>query len=173
MKREIGQLWLFAKHYFSLARRLKNKLPAEYLNKTLREISYKYPNPIAATGHDKSLMLMTAHLSSCSMRLVTVGERLEKNHMGRVFADKYSEKFNKSQCVGEIAKELMKNRNKYIHKMLRDNVGHIEREKKTNRANIYEARQQTIEKLTFGQIYDSIDKVVQRFKKELAAKHLL
>lgn len=129
MKREIGQLWLFAKYYSSLARRLKKKLPENYLNKTPLDISDKYPNPFDATGNDKRLMTMTAYLSSCCVRLYTIDDRLEDSSMDRIFNDKYWIKIDENRTVPDIARELETDKDKYIHQMLRDNVAHPEREK--------------------------------------------
>ena len=176
MKREIRQLWLFAKHYFLLAKRLKSKLPPKYLNKTPRDISNSYPNPAAAKVKDKSLMLMTAHLSSCSVRLVTIDERIQKN-LGETdrICSNYLDLCKSGSSVTQLQKILLQKKDEYIHQMLRDSVAHIERSPHRNKhkEDLFEARQQILEKLTFREIYDSIDKVVQRFKKGLVVKNVL
>ena len=175
MNREIGQLWLFARHYFSLARRLKKKLPENYLNKTPRDIAHKYPNPSDAKSNDKRVILMTAHLSSCSVRLYTIDETLEEKlrRNSRIFPD-YLKQYANYKTVQQLQKVLMRNKDKHIHQMLRDNVAHTERSLRSKeRKNLYEARQRTIEKLTYREIYDSVNKVVQRFKKELVGKNIL
>lgn len=176
MEREIRQLWLFSKHYFSLARKLKKKLPENSLNKTLLDISYKYPNPFDATGNDKRLMVMTAHLSSCSIRLCTIDERIEKNlgKSSRIFPN-YLNEFKSSKKIIQLQAALRQNINKHIHQMLRDNVAHIERSpaSKKQKGNLYEARQRVLESLTYQKTYDSVDKVLQKFKKELNEKNVL
>jgi len=175
-KREIRQLWLFAKHYFSLARRLKKKLPAVYLNKTPRDIADKYPNPFDATGHDKRVMVMSAHLSSRSVRLRTIDERIEKNlgENNRVCSN-YLNLCKSGRPVAELQRILLQKNEQYIHQMLRDNVAHIERSPHRNKhkEDLFKARQQTIENLTFREIYDSMRNVVKTFKKNLKSKHLL
>jgi len=175
VKREIGQLWLFAEHYFSLATRLKRKLPKNYLNKTARDIANKYPNPSDASGNDKRLLLVTAHLSSCSVRLCTIEETLEEKLPGdsRIFPD-YLKHCANYKTVQQLQKVLTRNKDKHTHQMLRDNVAHTERSFRTNKhKNLYEARQRTLELLRYQEIYDSVNKVVQRFKKELGAKNIL
>ena len=119
---------------------------------------------------------MTAHLSSCSVRLVTIDERIERNlgENNRIFPN-YLNESKSPKTAAQLQTALLQNKDTYIHQMLRDNIAHIERSphKNKQKENLFAARQSTLESLPFHEIYDSINKVVQRFKKELVTKNVL
>ena len=179
MKREINQLWFFAKYYFSLATKLNKKLPQKCLDKTPGYIAKKYLNLSDASRDAKRAILMTAHLSSCCVRLVTIDERIKENfgRSNRIFPNYLNKSKNSktTKTIAQLRTILLHNKGKYIHQMLRDNVAHIERSRHRNKRkeDLFEARQRALESLTYREIYDCVDKVLQRFKEDLVVRNLI
>ena len=149
--RETSQLLLVACHYSSLAKRLVAR------DQALRNITIKqivgYHNPASLSREE----LVLAHLGSASTRLCTICEK----HKG-LFSRSYREQFyqhknrRKGKSQSDIILTISSSLETHIHFLLRDNIGHKEKDK-----DIGKDRFAIIQDLTVGRTIDSFELAFQ------------
>jgi hypothetical protein len=74
--REIKQLRFIGTYYFVLSQKIKNRLPKDILASSVRVITDRFSREQAFKGDQRRVMLLTAHLGSCAIRLATIDEIL-------------------------------------------------------------------------------------------------
>jgi len=162
-KRELIQLWIIASHYFSLSKRLKNKLNSKQLKLTLEDIAKLCNNKPKITSELKRIMLITAHLSSSALRLNTIDEIFGLRHSKRWAIYKNLEdnsNLNKTT--------LHSNSDKIIHILLRHGVGHAEPSPVSARKQQYIEMKEYLDNLTIKQIYTKMETVLYSIEKDLS-----
>ena len=161
-RRELAQLRFAAEYYLQLAKRLKRRIESESssrmpLDETIRNLSANFAVALQAKRNELSVHRLIAHLSSAAVRLVTIEERLSglcHTPTSRQDLDAKA-KGNDRSSLGKL---FAKNRSKWLHIFLRDNVAHIERANKPK----YQARQDSIESMTPREIFEEMTKITKR-----------
>jgi hypothetical protein len=168
--REIRQLWHTAQTYFEEAQKLRKTNKGSLNQKTIRIAEY-YEDAIPREQRKRNLSIMLAHLSSGAVRLCTIDERFKEDHNCRI-TPQY-DKDTKGLTKLRTKTTLLKNLDMYIHQMLRDNVGHVERSKSSGNQILWHARQEIIESLRIEEIFKAMANVMNTFSKELIDKRIL
>lgn len=153
--REVRQLWDAAEGYFRAAKE-KVRSVRPYLKYTPGDIVKFYDRKRRRKKHEKELNMLLAHLSSAAVRLFTIEEcgiRVTENYLGK----------------GYSKDDLVNRRDEFIHRLLRDNVGHYEKGGKPD----WSARQEALESLTIREIVRSMARIMKRFKNELSGRAII
>ncbi len=115
---------------------------------------------------------MLAHLSSAAVRLVTIDERFKEDHNCGITLP-YKKELKYTQSQKQLKKAFVVKKDQYIHQMLRHNVAHDERSRKSGNQMLLHARQEAIESMSINQIFNAMDAVMEKFRKELIKKRIL
>lgn len=132
-KREINQLLIVACEYFDMAKKSKKEVSPIILSKKTKDYSDQ-------EKIDKETIMTSAHLASSAIRLCTIDEKLD---------DKYQKNKKRGNLtlrkeLYDITKSKLRDKNmevdkitedidKVLHFILRNNVAHIEADKKEDK----------------------------------------
>jgi hypothetical protein len=158
-KREMRHLWFIAKHYYSLSKKLRNKLPENILSKTIGEFANEDYRQKDIVGEIKWAMLMTAHLASCATRLNTIEDILGKSRSPRfkTYDDmRKDDKLSESHLASEATN--------IIHFILRNVIGHFEPHGMDRRYPSYNIMESYYKKLTFREIVEHMEALIYKMK---------
>jgi hypothetical protein len=145
-QREITQLWWVAELYSKMAEKTKNKLKKKELQTTVKEHADRCNNISDINGTDKWLMLLTAHLTSCAVRLCTIDDIMHSDRQ------RFYKQLVKDNELEDSS--LRNNLDKIVHYLLRHNVAHPEDWSK--RKMQYGKMQTTFMNLTIYELYDNM-----------------
>jgi len=160
--RETRQLWRVAEIYFDLALDQKKSISTDFLKYSVGDIADKFKN-LGDVENYQSLIYMTAHIMSCSVRLYSIDEILK--------TIRWNKYYNLINCKDSSKVEdiLIKDLDCFIHFLLRNMVAHSEKQRKK-----YEKYEVAFEKmyevylnLDFGSIFNSIEKAMKNIQCEL------
>jgi ribosomal protein L20 len=175
-KRELRQLWDGVTALMDFAKNEFVELPPDKRDITCKQLAKAYKNRIPTDKDLRKLNKVNAFLSSAAVRLATISEILSPYGI-IILKDDYLKSNKKHRRDGEqsfIKNDLQKNLTTYIHRLLRDNIGHKEpledenkKEKKKNMKNLYNARQNALEALKVSKVYTLMENVVKKFEKRL------
>jgi hypothetical protein len=147
-KREIRQLLIVAKYYFILAKRQVRKITKEDLRKTPRI----FESEDFQKKSSKSLLLFTAHLGSCAVRMTTIDELLQSDRW-KYYKDIKDKKIQPDDD----------NIRKFIHHLMRHNIGHNE----SYRSKDFKEIREYFNRTTFEKMYEGINNVLKDMEKEI------
>jgi hypothetical protein len=145
-QREITQLWWVAERYSKMSEKTKNKLKEKELQTTVKEHADRCHNISDIKGPDKWLMLLTAHLTSCAVRLCTIDDIMHSERQ-RFYKQLVQEKDLENS-------RLRNNLDKIVHYLLRHNVAHPE--DWSERKIQYGKMQTTFMNLTIDELYENM-----------------
>jgi|GEM_PF-6765226 len=159
--REIKQLWTIGKYYFSLSLKIKNRLPKGILASSIRAITDRFSCGQAFVGDQRRVMLLTAHLGSCAIRLATIDE---------IFGEDISRKrlhtYNTLEGKADLTcKRLERDRHRIIHFILRHNIGH--QEPHGSRKQSHNTMEEFLGKLGVEQVFESMESVIRDIQKDI------
>lgn len=166
--REIGQLWFAGLYYFECATKVKNDIKNDFLNYTVQEITdiYEKQNDPNYTGEKipieicKNIMLFTAHLGSCAVRISTIDELL-----GEKYQVKGRWKLYKKLDKNNTKYKIKKNLNQIIHFLLRHNIAHYEKKPLSNqRKNM----QEVLIKLKINILYEKMEYIKKNMEFDIS-----
>jgi hypothetical protein len=145
-KRELRQLWFIAQHYWGLAQELAKQYVKE-LDKGISSIACQFNSMVIPSKNtiEYALTLLGAHMASVATRVTSIDEVLNSG-----IRTKYMEilkHWNDKDLQNEFDLALKD----YIAVMLRDNVGHVERNNK-----IYKRREVYLEGKTYKELYEAL-----------------
>ena len=170
--REIRQLWHAATEYLKTADGMLKRLEP-YQNYNPGRIAKFFDERRVPKDPDRlSLNMLLAHLSSAAVRLCTIDERFEEDHNRRI-TEYYLTELSLAASQDALTETLIRHRGKYMHQLLRDNVGHIERSRKHPKKKLVHARQDAIEGMTIKKIFDAMTLVREKYREELVDKKIL
>jgi hypothetical protein len=107
-------------------------------------------------------MLLTAHLGSCAIRLVTIEEIL-----GEDISKKRLHTYNSLKGKNDITCEKLKRvKERIIHFLLRNNVGHHEPHGMGDKPS-YNTMEKFLGKLSINQIFESMKSVIEDIEKDI------
>jgi hypothetical protein len=167
--REIRQLWDVAVEYCDAAKALLKSNP-NYRRYRSSRIALFYERGIPVDKSQREPNIILGHLSSAAVRLCTIEERFWEDHRCRI-TKPYKAEAERTSNQNQIKIALVKNKDIYIHQLLRQNVAHIERARKGGA--LWHTRQEALESLKVEEILQSMQKVMDKFRKELAGKRII
>jgi hypothetical protein len=159
IEREKSQLFVCAKHYFNLAKNLKDKIDKKDLELTVEKCKEKFIKEISIDDSKlPNWYLFTIHLGSCSVRLETIESILESNTYQR-YRDllRLKDDANLEDLYRLIKKDI-------VHMLNRHKIGHKE-ESLTKPS--YKFLKNKWENLKLIEIYSSIENALIRIEKGL------
>jgi hypothetical protein len=160
-KREIKQLWLISNYYFGLCRRIKNRLPAKVLSTSIQDITNNFSIESSFAGDKRRIMILTAHLGSCALRLVTIEDILGPDISRRL--QKYKTLKGDKNLTCERLKLEKQN---IIHFLLRNNVGHHEPHAISNKQQ-YNTMETFLKTLTIQDLFESMGSAIRGIEKDI------
>ena len=161
-KREIKQLWLISNYYFGLSQKIKDRLPEGVLPSSIQAITDNFSYKSAFVGDQRRIMLLTAHLGSCAIRLVTIEDILGVD-ISRKRLQKYKSLAGDNNLTCNKLKLAVK---RIIHFLLRNNIGHYEPHAMANKQS-YNTMEEFLKKLTIQQIFESMKSVIKDIEKDI------
>lgn len=172
--REIRQLWFAAQDYIRVGELILAK-NVSHSNKTFGNFAEYFSGSKKIKADIIESNFGVAHLSSFSTRIQTIDERFREDH-GHPIVKGYSGKIDKSKSVAQIERELEPLIKEHFHQLLRDNVGHIERGKKTVKQiflNLTQARQNVIERAKIKDGLQILLAINKKYEGELKSKGII
>lgn len=163
-EREIYQLWDSTVYFLKLAKSRYRCVDKKDKAMTLKQLAEHYANGIPQKKHARRLNRLVAFLASAATRLYTISE----NYNYGILDDNYIREYRSYKNApdrAQLVKWLQENINRYIHALLRDNIGHGERGGNDN--ELYQARQDVLESLTVERVYELMSQVVDKYKDRL------
>ena len=159
--REIKQLWFIGNYYFLLSQKIKNRLPKDILASSVRVITDRFSCEQAFVGDQRRVMLLTAHLGSCAIRLATIDEIL-----GKDISRKRLHTYNTLEGKPDMTcKKLERDKQRIIHFVLRHNIGHQEPHGK--RKQSHNTMEEFLGKLSVEQVFESMESVIRDIRKDI------
>ena len=165
--REIYQLWHAATTYCDKARSLISSPDITDSHKHMKaeDLTKYFEKGIPKDVNIRNLSMVNAHLSSAAIRLYTISEK----DCHYTMRDNYLKecKSLSPKDVATIKSYLSNNKDRFIHSLLRDNIGHEEESKKLPKfEHIFMARQEFINDLEIAEIYRLMKDIKDKFAKE-------
>jgi hypothetical protein len=161
-KREIKQLWLISNYYFGLSQKIKDRLPEAALSSSIQAITDNFSYKSAFAGDQRRIMLLTAHLGSCAIRLVTIEDILGID-TSRKRLQKYRSLAGDNNLTSDKLKLAVKG---IIHFLLRNNIGHCEPHARANKQS-YNTMEEFLKNLTIQQIFETMKLVIKDIEKDI------
>jgi len=144
--REIAQLWWVSEQYFQMSEKVMKKLNKKDLRTKVKELGDRCEDISRIKDTDKLLVMLNAHLASCSVRLFTIDEKIKSM---RCLCYKKLKKMNHLE-----ESNLRKNLDKIVHYLLRHNLAHPE--EWSNYKKQYNIMQKTFMNLTIYELYENV-----------------
>ncbi len=159
--REITQLWFIGDHYFKLSRNMRNRFKKDMLASKVGAATSSFKLKPAFVGDRRRVMLLTAHLGSCAVRLATVDEIL-----GAVKLAERFQLYNTLRRKDDLTcTELEQVKNEVIHFILRNNIGHHE-PGGTGKKQAYNTMEVFLGDLSIEQVFESMKSVIGNMRKD-------
>ena len=160
--RETTQLWRVANIYFDLALDQKKSIPTDFLKNSVGDIADKFES-LEDVEKYQSLIYMTAHIMSCSVRLYSIDEILKTR--------RWNKYYNLINCKdsSKVEDKLKKDLDCFIHFLLRNMVAHSEEKRKKYKKYevAFEKMYEVYLNMDFDSIFNSIEKAMKNIQCEL------
>ncbi|MBW2603072.1 MAG: hypothetical protein JRE28_01990 [Deltaproteobacteria bacterium] len=170
--REIRQLWAVIEEDLKIVDSIATKR-GNHMNLTSEKVAAYFESGMPSSKIARNLNLLSGKLSSISVRLNTIAEIFSERHNYKIFKC-YRDEYRSNIRVDDLKHKLIKNKDMYMHQMLRDNIGHLEPKRKSKKREVlYMARQKAIESFKMIEMKNSISKIVKKMRMELHSNKVI
>lgn len=132
------------------------------MSSSIQAITDNFSCKSVFAGDQRRIMLLTAHLGSCAIRLVTIEDILGTD-ISRKRLQKYKSVAGDNNLTCDKLKLAVKG---IVHFLLRNNIGHFEPHAMANKQS-YNTMEEFLKKLTIQQIFQSMKLIIKDIERDI------